>query len=300
MKLGIFGNEKKGNKVIQFLEMLGGVNSSDYNGMDCKYVYYINKKHNNAIERIEWAKMPSTHNFTIMSYDILITEHPFCLNEKVWWTCGIELKECVIKHMHFCDNEMNYTLETLSGDFIYCTKQNISKFDMDTLTDINVKGSIIRMTTPQTINISDIETDKIEIVLSDNLEMLVEDGKTYIVKKPIVFPTDYKDCTAMLGVFDNGDFEDYEEVEFSLLKQLIICRNAYWKIAGEQMGLGKPWKPDWSMYSEKKYCIKYSQNEIKSCEYVTESKLLSFPTKDIRNKFLESFRNLIEECAKYI
>lgn len=290
MKLGIFGNEKNGNKVIQFLEMLGGVNSSNYNGMDCKYVYYINKKHNNTIERTEWVKMPSTHDFNIMSYDILITEYPFIINEKVWWTCGVELKECIIKNMHFCDNEMIYTLETLSGDFIYCTKQNITKFKI--FTDTEMKKN--------TITISDIETDKIEIVLSDKLEMIVEDGKTYIIKKSIVFPTEYKDCSAILGVFDNGDFEEYEENEFSLLKQLIMCRNAYWKIAGEQMGLGKPWEPDWSMYSENKYCIKYSQNEIKTCEYVTESKLLAFPTKDIRNKFLESFRKLIEECAKYI
>jgi hypothetical protein len=195
---------------------------------------------------------------------------------------------------------MLYTLETLNGDIITCTKQNLSNLNMDTLTDISIKGDITKITTPQTINISDIETERVEIILSDKLEMLVENGKTYIVKKPIVFPTEYKDCTIMLGVFDNGDFEDYKEIELSLLKQLIICRNTYWKIAGEQMGLDKPWEPDWSMYSEKKYCIKYSQNEIKTCEYVTESKLLAFPTKDIRNKFLENFRKLIEECAKYI
>lgn len=298
MKLAIFGNEKKGSEVIEFLESIGGINQFNYKGDKSQNIYYINNS--NIINVEKWLSLPSKHDFSIYSFDLLIKEYPHKLNEKVWWTCGIELKECIIRNMHFCDNEMIYTLETLSGDFIYCTKQNISKFDMDTLTDINIKGSIIRMATPQTINISDIETDKIEIVLSDKLEMLVEDGKTYIVKKPIVFPTDYKDCTAMLGVFDNVDFEDYEEVEFALLKQLIICRNAYWKIAGEQMGLGKPWEPDWSMYSEKKYCIKYSQNEIKSCEYVTESKLLAFPTKDIRNKFLESFRKLIEECAKYI
>jgi hypothetical protein len=26
--------------------------------------------------------------------------------------------------------------------------------------------------------------------------------------------------------------------------KLLICRDAYWKIAGEQMGLGKPWEPE--------------------------------------------------------
>lgn len=291
MKLAIFGNEKKGSEVIEFLESIGGINHFNYKGDKSQNIYYINN--NNIINVEKWLSLPSKHNFSIYSFDLLIKEYPHKLNEKVWWTCGIELKECIIKNMHFCDNKMIYTLETLNGDFIYCTKQNITKFDMIKLsTDTEMKKNAI--------TISDIEADKIEIVLSDKLEMLVEDGKTYIVKKPIVFPTEYKDCTVMLGIFDNGDFEDYEEIGFALLKQLIICRNTYWKIAGEQMGLGKPWEPDWSMYSEKKYCIKYSQNEIKTCEYVTESKLLSFPTKDIRNKFLESFRKLIEECAKYI
>jgi hypothetical protein len=148
---------------------------------------------------------------------------------------------------------------------------------MDTLTDISIKGNITKITTPQTINISDIETERVEIILSDKLEMLVENGKTYIVKKPIVFPTEYKDCTIMLGVFDNGDFEDYKEIELSLLKQLIICRNTYWKIAGEQMGLDKPWEPDWSMYSEKKYCIlaesqRQGRNVVFDVMYYAKSK----------------------------
>ena len=30
------------------------------------------------------------------------------------------------------------------------------------------------------------------------------------------------------------------------LEKLLICRDAYWKIAGEQMELGKPWEPNWT------------------------------------------------------
>lgn len=30
------------------------------------------------------------------------------------------------------------------------------------------------------------------------------------------------------------------------LQTLLICRNAYWKMAGEQMGFGKSWEPNWT------------------------------------------------------
>jgi hypothetical protein len=38
-------------------------------------------------------------------------------------------------------------------------------------------------------------------------------------------------------------------------RKLLICRDAYWKIAGEQLELDKPWEPDWSTESEVKYVI---------------------------------------------
>ena len=36
----------------------------------------------------------------------------------------------------------------------------------------------------------------------------------------------------------------YGYSSFMILQKLIICRDVYWKIYGEQMGLGKPWEPD--------------------------------------------------------
>ena len=75
------------------------------------------------------------------------------------------------------------------------------------------------------------------------------------------------------------------------LCQLLVCRNAWWK----QLG----WKPDWDKPDEK-HCIvrkgEAADKQIKSFE----SCILAFPTYEIRNQFLETFRDLIEEAKELL
>ena len=47
---------------------------------------------------------------------------------------------------------------------------------------------------------------------------------------------------------DRQTVTGYDAELIENLQTLKICRDAYWKIAGEQMGLGKPWEPDWKEY----------------------------------------------------
>lgn len=86
------------------------------------------------------------------------------------------------------------------------------------------------------------------------------------------------------------------------LYNLLICRNAYWKIAGEQMGLGKPWD---SKYGCGKwgYWIEYDINENKIyCQdsRILFNRLLVFPTKEMRDIFYENFKDLIEQCKELL
>lgn len=75
----------------------------------------------------------------------------------------------------------------------------------------------------------------------------------------------------------------------SLLK-LLICRNAWWR----QLG----WKPDWK--NDIKYCIGYIENEIRKDSSIYANYILAFPTEEIRDEFLESFRDLIEEAKELL
>jgi hypothetical protein len=83
------------------------------------------------------------------------------------------------------------------------------------------------------------------------------------------------------------------------LLKLKICRDAYWKIAGKEMGLGKFWKPDWTS-GKPVYCISVSVNAIGTGKWYTDNKILAFPTEEMRDAFYDNFKDLIESCKELL
>ena len=143
--------------------------------------------------------------------------------------------------------------------------------------------------------------DKLEYEIIDGYEFdKVENG--IIILKPIKpkYPTTYEEC------YDEGNTElhfiyvDKDERDlYESFIQLIRCRNAYWKIAGEQMGLDKPWEPDWNGH-EFKYGLKFMGHRIEKTSEMTVSHVLCFPTEEMRDAFYENFKNLIESCKELL
>ena len=135
-----------------------------------------------------------------------------------------------------------------------------------------------------------------KITQTDN-GMLVE----YVEKKP-KYPTTYEEC------YDEGNTElhfiyvDKDERDlYESFIQLIRCRNAYWKIAGEQMGLGKPWESPLPSLFETVYCIRRKNNEIiKGAYRGGKSEILEFPTEEMRDAFYENFKKEIEQCKELL
>lgn len=148
----------------------------------------------------------------------------------------------------------------------------------------------------------DVCDNEIELQLG-NYKIEVRDGKTYAVKNKPKYPKNYKECCEVLGItFDYPDIRDVSNVEFHLYSnfiRLIRYRDAYWKIAGEQMGLGKPWKPDWKD-SNFKYCLKKMGDNIEKTSEMTISCILAFPTAEMRDIFYENFKDLIESCKELL
>ena len=84
------------------------------------------------------------------------------------------------------------------------------------------------------------------------------------------------------------------------LQKLLICRDAYWKIAGEEMGLGKPWEPDWKSL-DPQYIILYQYGGIDKAETHGEGNyILTFPTEEMRDAFYENFKEEIEICKELL
>ena len=132
------------------------------------------------------------------------------------------------------------------------------------------------------------------------------------------YPKTYKECCEILGVspYYNLRYHTYEkgfdcfiskddkryplEDKLNVLGKLLICRDAYWKIAGEEMELGKPWEPDWSNNNETKFCIYTTQNIIDLDLFGVDNRILAFPTEAMRDAFYENFKDLIENCKELL
>lgn len=91
------------------------------------------------------------------------------------------------------------------------------------------------------------------------------------------------------------EFDDLERNHLPLglgkpilaLCQLLVCRNAWWK----QLG----WKPAWRS-PEEKYCIYHSSDGVDWKNYTYDCRILAFPTAEVRDQFLDTFGDLIEEA----
>ena len=133
-------------------------------------------------------------------------------------------------------------------------------------------------------------------MLGDNFEVKVEDGKTYVVRKLSKFPKTYEECCKVLGVDSViNDNRGYRWELLCSLQELLVCRDAYWKIAGEQMGLGKPWEPEYIEGVVNTYYTIYIFNNKLFCAGTSHrNSVLSFPTEEMRDAFYENFKELIE------
>lgn len=143
------------------------------------------------------------------------------------------------------------------------------------------------------------------IVKDDFLEYKIVDGYDVdkiengnIILKPIKpkYPTTYDECCDILNA---NEFVEYELM--TNFPKLINARNAYWKIAGEQMGLDKSWESPLPSLFETVHCIRRKNNEIIKGSYRGgKSEILEFPTEEMRDAFYENFKDLIEQCKELL
>ncbi len=160
----------------------------------------------------------------------------------------------------------------------------------------------------------EMRNEKLEITINDGYQFKDENGnvinttKIVLEKKKKEYPKTYEECTKVL--LDRAsicnDF-GYKGELLVALQKLLVCRDAYWKIAGDEMGLGKPWKPDWENSEERRYSIVNIEGDINLPETTltkwilkVTNKILVFPTIEMRDAFYENFKELIENCKEFL
>ena len=147
------------------------------------------------------------------------------------------------------------------------------------------------------------EVDKIEngkIILKEVVETLPATWEEFCEKNPIKsrecyigFASDvemYSENDYRHSLYDKSASPDKQTAEaFLALMQLIQLRDCY----------RQGWQPNWEN-NKYKQCIVCYEGNIKQETYAHMQFILSFQSKEIRDEFLENFRDLIVQAKELI
>lgn len=292
-KLAIKGHPTRGKEVIELLEMLGGKNAEGFIGTDLDELYTI--EGNYIIQAYDW------NNCACFTLEEFLEKYPYKVGDKVIVNNCSYLQ--LIIGMKW-EGTIKYLVSDDSNIMWWFTAEELK--DFNTIKGIESTGFMqLGKTCAVCFNKENYESE-VELQLGD-YEIEIRDGKTYAVLKKSKYPTTYAESCDVLKIPNDERYIDidiplnYNKL-LSTLTELIICRDAYWKIAGEQMGLGKPWDSTYGC-GEWGYWIGYSINENRI--YCQDSRLLLncllvFPSKEMRDAFYENFKDLIEECKELL
>ena len=149
------------------------------------------------------------------------------------------------------------------------------------------------------IDFNEYSKDKYLLDLG-NYEIKEENGKIFAVLKKPEYPKTFLACKIQIHeCFGMHQVMGYKFDLLERFQKLLLCRDMYWKIAGEELGLGKPWEPDWND-GELKYCINVINNVIVRQKFCGDNHILAFPTEEIRDAFYENFKGLIDQCKELL
>ena len=145
-----------------------------------------------------------------------------------------------------------------------------------------------------------METKK--LILPEGWEIDKVEGNEIILKESKKeLPKTWEECIWILVDSDNLEKGTVKEVSLrysvpkglstpiNVLSKLLVCRDVY----------RDGWKPNWNNDNVKHVIYMEDGNIITSVGY-RESYILSFQSAEVRDQFLENFRDMIEEAKELI
>ena len=293
-KLAIKGHSTRGKEIIELLEMMGG-EAIGAKGYDEHAIYVIPE---NGIIDVRFAYQKHIDNYAIFTLEDFLEKFPYKVGDKVHiyvqnddidGRYDIEVAEITSMRWNPARCKIAYKMKNINREFY---KEEI-KCKVDDSDDVH---SIFECKT--------IGQGTYAIKIADGYKFDGIDENGNIIAKSIKpkYPKTYEECVRITknihGYDINIDAPAYRELLESFVK-LLICRDAYWKIAGEELGLGEPWKPD--LENEELYCIQNYNKQITISRTNTAfNKILIFPTGEMRDAFYDNFKDLIEQCKEWL
>lgn len=312
-KLAIKGHPTRGKEVIELLEMMGG---NTFNSlMENTYpnrVYYIGN--NNAIT---WTNIYSDNGcldtedfFTLEEF---LGKYPYKVGDKVYiyvqndnidGRYDVEVAEITSMRWNPACCKIAYKMKNINREFY---KEEIKcKVDDNHTKPSKMKNAIAEFLEHiKNTSKKELEKEFNEFEEWTNVGLTVEEFMDFCnkINKKTIYPKTYVKCCEVIANSKSYAMnEHYINVNklSQTLQILIICRDAYWEIAGEEMGLGKPWEPNWDDENEYKYGLFRLRNIIYKDSTSIIPTLLIFPTIEMRDAFYDNFKDLIENCKELL
>ena len=139
-----------------------------------------------------------------------------------------------------------------------------------------------------------------KLAMLDNITALESIQDIFNHLQQSKYPKTYEECCEILEDVADCSLSCFACGLLNNLQKLLLCRDAYWKIAGEEMGLSEPWEPDWKSL-DPQYIILYQYGGIDKAETHGEGNyILTFPTEEMRDIFYENFKEEIEKCKELL
>ena len=306
MRLAIKGHETRGAEVIEILEMLGGINVDNLYGDDTSDYYTITD--DKEIDSVLFKY--SDDKARIFTLEDFLAKFPYKVGDKVYNIIHNENQTITDLAWDSKENEVVY--QTNNNEYVFVNYLQLYKEET-----MEEKIQAYEITGEFCANEVAIEFDP------SKFEMIERNGKYFVVKKQPQYPKTYKECCEVL--MGKTDFQDFELVLTKLsinqaqsginifspvpphitlinnFYKLLICRDAYWLLAGKQMGLGESWKPDYTEgVVNTYYTIHLFNNKLFLAGTSHRNSILSFPSEEMRDVFYENFKDLIEDCKKLL
>ena len=285
-QLAIKGHPTRGKEVIQLLEMLGGSNFYNYSA-DCDSLcFYIGESSN--IIHYDWVN--NCYDVIVHTLEEFEKKFPYKVGDEV--IDIIQNRPVEIYKMSWSENNncIYYDVKRQDNVGYRRSYKFLQPYKEETMEE------------PKELIIGFTKDDNGDWVLNTHKDYEIKEieGKYKVIKKKPQYPKDYIECEAS-GLSSNPVTVALAQgVCMGAFAKLIVLRNAYWEIAGKQLGLDKPWKPDWEDEYETYYTISYCGVNIKCYNDTDVYSKLAFPTEEMRDAFFENFKGLIEQCKELL
>lgn len=280
-KLAIKGHATRGKEVIEILKMIGNIKSCLLFGDREDLWYFITSK-----GKIDANTKPNKNDYIFLTLEEFIEKYPYNVGDKVEYLG----RKVTITKMVWDANSICYKL----NDKVYTNeigklkpykeRTNMSEINNAMFPEANDDGMLCYK-------------------IPDGYETFsVKDDVIILKPKKQTYPKNYIECYEVLNIsIDNDKVKGYNSFLLENFQTLMVCRNAYWKIAGEEMGLGKPWEPDWNDTTQIKYGLHTVENQIRNINLkILKNLVLVFPTIELRDEFHHNFSEIIENCKELL